>query len=114
MIKEKNEACMAIKKLSEEMCNNYINLLKEHGEEGLYRRAIGAGFLRLVKIDSPDLEIMDYSDAFFALYRRTGEEIYFSIGKILRRSAHAVYRELMRQNKDKKPNYQRFLNVVQK
>lgn len=105
---------MSIKKLSEETCNSYIDILKKHGEEGLYRRAIGAGFLRLTKTDSPDLEILDYSDAFFALYRRTGEEDYFSIGKVLRRSAHAVYRELMRQNKDKKPNYQRFLNVIQK
>ncbi|HVI40804.1 MAG TPA: hypothetical protein VM577_09100 [Anaerovoracaceae bacterium] len=104
---------MAIKKLSEETCNDYIEMLNKHGEEGLYRRAIGAGFLRLTKTDSPDLEILDYSDAFFALYRRTGEDVYFTIGKVLRRAAHAVYRELMRQNKSKKPNYQRFLNVVQ-
>ena len=101
-------------RLSEDICNNYVAMLKEHGENGLYRRAIGAGFLRLAKNNNPDLEILDYADAFFSLYRRTGDDSYFSIGKALRRAAHAVYRELMRQNKDKKPNYQRFLNVVQK
>jgi len=103
---------MAIKKLPDEICQDYVSMLKKYGEEGLYRRSIGAGFLRLTKIESPDLEILDYSDAFFALYRRTGEEEYFSIGKVLRRAAHAIYRELMRQNKEKKPNFQRFLNVV--
>lgn len=103
---------MALKKLPQTLCQDYVTMLKKYGEEGLYRRTIGAGFLRLAKIEDPDVEIMDYSDSFFALYRRTGEEEYFSIGKALRRAAHAIYRELMRQNKNKKPDFQRFLNAI--
>lgn len=103
---------MVIKKLPDEICQDYIAMLKRHGEEGLYRRTVGAGFLILTKIENPDLEVLDYSDAFFILYRRTGEDMYFSIGKVLRRAAHTIYRELLRQNKNKKPNFNRFLNAV--
>jgi hypothetical protein len=103
---------MVIKKIPDEICQDYIAMLKKHGEEGLYRRTVGAGFLRLTKIENPDLEALDYSDAFFILYRRTGEDMYFSIGRSLRRAAHTIYRELLRQNKTKKLNFKRFLNVI--
>ena len=103
---------MVIKKIPKEICNDYVAMLKEYGEDGLYHRTVVAGFLRLVDIEHPDIEILDYSEAFFSLYRRTGEDVYFSIGKVLRRAAHSIYRELLKQNKDKQPNFKRFLNVI--
>jgi hypothetical protein len=103
---------MAIRKIPDDLCKDYLTMLQKYGEEGLFRRTVGAGFLRLTQIEHPDLEVLDFSDAFFALYRRTGEDMYFTIGKILRRAAHTIYRELLRQNKTKKPNFQRFLNAV--
>ena len=104
---------MAIK-LSKEISNNYVEMLKVHGEDGLYRGVIETGFLlQSSKTNNePDLEILEYSEAFFSLYRRTGNEKFFLIGKILRRAANTVYRELLRTNENKKPNYKKFLNIV--
>lgn len=103
---------MTIKKLSKDVCSSYIDALTKYGEDGLYKKTVGAGFLMLLKVANPDVEIMDYSDAFFALYRRTGDESFFQIGRVLRRASHTIYRELMRQNKEKKPNFDRFLNGI--
>lgn len=103
---------MVAKRVPEEVEKFFLDLLEESGEDGVYRRAVGNGLILSTASPNPDIEIMDSADAFFAKYRRTGDEKFFSLGKALRRAAHVVYRELMRQNKEKKPNYHRFLNVV--
>lgn len=97
--------------LSEEVCKKYLLKLKNYGEEGLYRRIVGEAFIKLDKQSNPPQLILDYSNAFFQLFRRTGQEEFFIIGKVLRRAAHVIYRELVRQNKTK-VDYKRFLNVI--
>src|SRR5689334_14870938 len=103
---------MTIKQINKDLQIKYLNMLHQLGENGLFRRAVGTGLIESENINDPDLEILNLADAFFALHRRTGDENYFTIAKVLRRAAHVIYRELMRQNKDKKPNFQRFLNVI--
>lgn len=99
------------KRLTEGQRTKYLEALKKYNEEGLYRHAIGQGLMALAENPDADLAILDYADAFFILHRRTGEEDYFRIAKALRRAAHVLYRELLRQNKNRKPS-DRFLNVV--
>lgn len=102
---------MAVKKLSENQVKTYREMLLEHGEEGLYRRAVGMGIMRYASnIKYPEVELLDLSEAFFIAHRRGEEYIIFTIGKVLRRAAHTLYRRLMKEN-DKEINV-RFLNVV--
>jgi len=98
--------------LSEEICKDYLLKLEKYGEEDLYQRIVKEVFLRLDDNEtSPEYLILNCSDAFFQFYRRTGEEKYFIIGKVLRRAGHVVYRELLRKNKIK-PDFKRFLNKI--
>ncbi|HLG27278.1 MAG TPA: hypothetical protein VI423_05790 [Paenisporosarcina sp.] len=102
---------MAVKKLSENQVKTYLEMIVEHGEEGLYRRAIGMGIMRYASnVKHPEVELLDLSEAFFIAYRRGEEEILFSIGKALRRAAHTLYRKLVKD--DNKEINNRFLNVV--
>lgn len=98
-------------KLAEEAIEIYEKLLESKGEEGFYRSIIGAGMIRATKIPQPEMEILEMSEAFFALNRRTGEERYFTIGKILRRAAHKIYRELRRMDSTRQIN-NKFLRMV--
>lgn len=96
-------------KLSENQVKTYLQMLLENGENGLYRKAIGQGILRYAaNIKTPEVELLDISEAFFAAYRRVGDESLFVIGKVLRRAAHTLYRKL--KHNDKKND--RFLNAV--
>jgi hypothetical protein len=98
-------------KLKRDVSERYVVLLNNKGEDGLYRHVVGTGVMRSVKVPNPDLEILDMSEAFFTLFRRNGDEAYFIIGKVLRRAAHALYRQFLRINKEKQKS-ERFLNVV--
>ena len=86
----------------------YANILAVNGEDGAFRKFIGLGVKRSVQVQNPEVEMLDLSESFFTLYRRTGEEKYFKLGRILRRAAHRLYREFLR---DKRSNG-RFLNLV--
>lgn len=98
---------MSTSKISEYLINYYLELLKSSGEEGLYRKSLGVGIIRFAnQTKSPEIEYLDLSDAFFTLNRRNDQEEYFIIGKVLRRTAHTLYRQL------KQPSNKRFLNVV--
>lgn len=103
---------MAVTKLSENQVKTYLEMLLEHGEDGLYRRTIGMGIMRYASnIKQPEIELLDLSEAFFIAHRRRSEEeVLFTIGKILRKAAHALYRKLQKDNKKEINN--RFLNVV--
>ena len=89
----------------------YESRLKKGGEEGLYRFVVGQAIIQLKEIDHPDILILDHADAFFAAYRRTGDENNFIIGRILRRAAHRLHRELHRLYIDY-PDNGRFLRLV--
>jgi hypothetical protein len=98
--------------ISEEAIDQIKEIHKKHGSEGFFKKVIGDAFLNLHNNSEPDLILLNYSEAFFVMYRRTGEDYYSDLGRILRRAAHKVYRELMKQNKNKKPNFNRFLTAV--
>ena len=98
--------------LSQEAINCHVSTLKNKGELGLYRKIVGSGIINSLEIQNPDIEILNLSDSFFSLFRRTGESDYFIIGKVLRRSAHTIYRQLLRMKKNQVNA--RFLNIVSK
>jgi hypothetical protein len=89
----------------------YETLLKDVGERRFYSHVIGTGVLARRHFEYPENMILDQSDAFFALYRSTGNRNFFNIGRILRRAAHKLYL----QGCKKDPNYPvnaRFLRIV--
>jgi len=98
-------------KLKSDIADRYVALLKNKGEDGLYRHIIGTGVMRSVKVANPEIELLDMAEAFFTKFRREGIDEYFVIGKILRRAAHKLYRQFLHINKEKQVN-KRFLNVV--
>ena len=101
---------MAAKKLTDTLVKTYLEMLMLHGEDGLYRKVIGHGIIRYASdVKAPEVEILDLSEAFFAAYRRGEDEMFFTIGKVLRRSAHTLYRKI---RKDAEVVNKRFLNVV--
>lgn len=99
------------KKISKELAEEYLELLQKIGEEGLYQRTLGVMNIPTDKMENPDIEVLDFSDAFISRYRSTGEEAYLTIGKILRKAAHKIYRNLLEKDKTKKINT-RFLNLI--
>lgn len=102
---------MALKKLSDTELKTYQDMLFVHGEIGLYRRAVGSGIMRYASnIKKPEVELLDLSEAFFIANRRGEDQALFTIGKVLRRAAHTLYRKLLKENNGE-INI-RFLNVV--
>lgn len=89
----------------------FKTVLKRKGSEGLYRHLIGVGVLKSISGNNSDFEMLNKSNSFFSLFRRTGEEVYFELGKVFRRAAHTLYRQLLKINKDKRKS-DKFLNVV--
>jgi len=96
--------------IPQETINNYISILQNRGQAGFYKKIVGEGIIKSLDIPHPDIEILNLSDNFFILYRRSGDYNYFLIGKVLRRSAHTIYRQLLKL-KNAEINI-RFLNVV--
>ena len=100
-----------LKMPNDDVVEKYTKLLWNSGRDGVYRHAVGTGVIRSVHTPNPEIETLNTAESFFALYRRTGEEKYFVLGRILRRAAHKIYREFLRIHEDKAVNM-RFLNVV--
>ena len=103
---------MASKSISKKRREDYVNILRASGGDKLYAAAIGVGMKAAAHCLNPEDQILDESDAMLYLHRRTGKEEYLIISKLLRKAAHVVYRQLLAQNSDKKPNRKRFLTVA--
>lgn len=101
----------APKKISDKVKETHLKILKQVGENGLYKQAIAACLFNQIKRKSPELEALDLSDAFLALYRRTGDEEFLTICRALRRAAHRVFWELSKKSKKKKSYSSRFLTL---
>lgn len=99
------------KNISEESIKNYIERLNKNGEEAFYRHLIAIGVKRSVNVKNPENEMMDMSESFLQLNRRTGEEVYAVFYRLFRRAAHTLYRQLDNKNSQKKSN-NRFLHAV--
>lgn len=91
---------MAAKKLTNHQINVYFEKLNEYGEDGLYIKSMNAGLMRFAQnVKHPEIELLELSDLFFnAAKNNNKDEILFTIGKILRRAAHGLYR-IIAQNK---------------
>ena len=98
-------------RITKSVKEQYEALLDKEGEYKFYRHVLGQGFISRHRFDDPDLMMLDQSDAFFCLFRRTGNEKHFVIAKLLRRAAHKLYREFRRIN-DERPKNSRFLQLV--
>lgn len=86
----------------------YLVLLPQINEVGIYRKAIGQGIIEyaLNSKTTPELDLLELSEKSFSKFRTQGDEQYLIIGKILRRTAHRLYRLF------KRPINYKFLNVV--
>lgn len=103
---------MPSKTIGKKRREEYLQLLNSAGEERLFKGAIGIGMKQAASNHSPEIEILDESEALLKLFRQTGKEEYLILSKILRKAAHVVYRQLINQNPDKQINTKRFLTVV--
>ena len=100
------------KKLSEKIKTTHLSVLRKYGAQGFYERAVGGGMLQSAKTEHPEIHMLDMAEAFFALFRSTGEEDYATISRLFRKAAHTVYRELKRQNGNKNTEkHRRFLTL---
>ncbi len=95
-----------------EVSKTLLDLLSSVGEDGLYQYLCKAADKIMSVEDYPEAEVIELSDKFFSLYRSTGEENFFALGKVLRKAAHKIYRKSLKQNPDKKINTKKFLNLV--
>lgn len=91
--------------------DEYETLLKDAGEAKFFSHVFREGVSARRHFDHPENMMLDQAEAFFALFRTTGNQNYFTIGRLLRRAAHKLYRD----SKKKVPNYpvnKKFLDIV--
>ena len=89
------------KNLSKDIYENYLLKLEAYGEQELYIKIVKDALLTLDQDNSPEIFILECSDACFIMFRRTGDVRFFILGKVFRRAAHALYRKLIKINKTK-------------
>ena len=89
----------------------YETLLGNVGETKFYTHILGTGVLSRKHFEYPECMMLEQSEAFFALFRTTGNSNYFTIGKILRRAAHKLYRD-SRRNNPEYPKNKKFLDLI--
>lgn len=83
------DAMIVTKRIREE----YEALLKDVGEARFYDHVFKTGAAARKHFENPENMVLDQSDAFFALFRSTGNQNYFTIGRVLRRAAHKIFRD---------------------
>jgi len=91
--------------------DEYETLLNDVGEARFYNHILSSGVLSKKHVDHPENTMVDQAEAFFALFRTTGNKNYFTIGKVLRRAAHKLYRESRRKCSES-PRNAKFLYSV--
>jgi hypothetical protein len=98
-------------KVTRRIQDEYSTLLQDVGEDRFFDHVFVNGVSARRAYDHPENMMMEQAEAFFALFRTTGDSNCFTIGKILRRVAHKLYRD----GKKKNPEYpvnKKFLYVV--
>lgn len=98
-------------RISKKLQNDYEILLKKDGADKVYRHALGTAIINLTRYDHPENMLLDQAEGFFSLFRQTGNDAYFIIGKCLRKAAHKIYREQHRKH-NPYPLNKRFLNLL--
>ena len=87
---------MASKKISDQQVQSYLERLMQSGADEFVNSVVDVGYNRYPSSRTPDVECLDIAEGFFSLYRRSGEEIHFTLGKLLRKSAHIINRKLQK------------------
>jgi hypothetical protein len=88
----------------------YETFLIRYGEDKLYEFLLKSGSLAKAHFEHPELMMIDQSLGFFSLFRKTGNQNYFTIGRVLRRVSHKIYRENKKAGLT--PVNNKFLNLV--
>lgn len=102
---------------SQAIKNEFIEKYLSIGEQKFYRFLLIYALNKLILISkdsykgtSPELEFLNYHDKFIVLYRREGDESYLQVAKIFRKTAHKVYRIMLKKNMTN--SNEKFLNLV--
>jgi hypothetical protein len=89
----------------------YETLLRDVGEDRFYQHVFENGVSSRKHYDHPEIIMLEQSESCFCVFWTTGDHNYFTIGKILRRCSHKLYRD----GKKKNPEYpvnKKFLDLV--
>lgn len=94
----------------------FLEQLKKYGDHNLYLKIV-EGWLTILPASAKSTENMEnqvlgLSDCFFSMFRRTGIKEHFILGKVFRRAAHTIYRESLKRDGEKVPNFTKFLNLI--
>jgi hypothetical protein len=99
------------------LTQEYVPKYQAGGEQKFYRYLLLLAFNKLIMMEkgiykgvTPELEYLEHYGRFMVLYRREGDEVYLQIAKLLRRTAHKVYRIMLIKNMTRENS--KFLNVV--
>lgn len=84
--------------------NDFVDKYLLIGPDKFYNFLLVYSVKKIVKINSkeekninsPELELLDYSDKFLALYRRDGSAVYLELSNVFRKAAHKIYRIMLR------------------
>lgn len=104
---------MSTETLKKEFVPKYLSV----GEDKFYRFLLLYALNKLIEMEkgdykgvSPEMELLNYHERFLILYRREGEDIYLNLARVFRKSAHRIYRIMIKKQLTD-TNY-RFLNLV--
>ena len=97
-------------KVTKRIRDEYETLLKNAGEVAFLNHIFRTGIAARKHFEYPENMMLDQSEAFFALFRSTGNYNYFTIGRILRRVAHKLYRD--GKKNPAYPHNKRFIDIV--
>jgi len=88
---------------AESLKKEFVPKYLANGEQKFYHFLLAYAINKLVFIESgsyngtsPEIELLDYYDQFIILYRREGEEVYLNLAKLFRKSAHRIYRIMLK------------------
>lgn len=100
--------CMRVTK---RIRDEYEMLLNDIGEVKFFKHIFSTGILARKHFDYPEIVMLDQAEAFFVMFRTTGNYNYFTIGRLLRRAAHKLYRDNKSRNIEYPVN-KRFIDIV--
>ena len=93
---------MASKKIPKSMKEYSIKVLKTNGEDALFQCIVRTAVATAIGSETDENheeELLDLSESFMALYRRTGDDDLKDISRIYRKAAHKLHRELKKVKK---------------
>lgn len=99
----------------ESLKKEFIPKFIEKGETEFYKLLIAYSLNKMSLKESknfisPEIELLDYHNAFMSLYRKEGDDNFLKIAKVFRKAAHKIYRVLLKNSIINKNN--KFLNLV--